>query len=976
MSLLVTAMRAALAACLIMCVLAAAANAQGAGSPTGLKEVQIEPKAFLVGEPIPSWVEAVTVPETTEKLPVVARLFDTQYLLGTVPSVYVRRVVTINDAASLTQAGQLLISFVPEYHMVRLHAVRVLRGGEVLDRTASAAIRFFQRETGLEQGIYVGEVTASILVNDLRVGDTLELAYTREGQNPVFGGKFIDASGWDSGLPSLHRRVTVTTPEHRRIAWKVIGGQQPKPLTPIETVDAGMRRLLFEERSLAQVQPEPFTPPDHYPYRWLQFSEFTSWDDVVTWAERLFQPESSEALDDQLRDLVRSLSEKTTDEDRVIAALEFVQAQIRYFSVSLGESSHRPAPPSKVMLRRYGDCKDKSLLLITLLRALGIESRPVLLALGRRRGLDMALPSPQLFDHVIVQVKLGGENYYLDPTRLGQHGSLRRMGQAHAHAQMLPVAPGSHRLLTIPELKGRDAKGGELRSEVVESATLPDFTGDAELRVRHTWRGIGAESIRVMRQHVPSEQLWKSFEGAIEQRYPGAKAVGEPSVEDDLARNALSVSFSYSVPKMATERDGNWLIRYTPTNMRGALAPPPPSTRIAPLHLPSFPYDASYTFEIKLPEAVSVVADPKATTIKNKLFSYAHTARFRGNVAKTVIEVRVIADQVPPEDLKTYADDVRAIDNARVGLIVVPKTALKSAAAAKRDFAAVLKERLRDTVAKTTQAIKSGRLGAADLASAYCMRSSAHADVGSIPEALADAREAVKHAPSVEALHCSGYAHFKAGEFESSIADFSKAIALGAGERTFHQRGISRFYAGALEAALEDFAKASGTSDNEAQVYSDLWLAWTYQRLGKTLPDDLVKRGAVQANRGWPRPALAVLTGNMASGDLIRLIERKIGDEARMTSSEGYFYLGQHFLARGETAKAREFFHKVRQANVLIYTEHTAAEFELSKLPADAATPRDAPSRRPASRRTKPANAGVKKASPDEPDWRNEALAR
>jgi lipoprotein NlpI len=980
MRLLAMVLRAALAACALVCVLSAAAMAQGAGDQPRLKEVQVESKAFLVGEPTPAWVETAAIPEgAADKYPVVGRLIDTQYRVDTVPSIYVRRVITINDAASLTQAGQLLIPFVPEYNLVRLHAVRVLRGTEVLDRTASAAIRFFQRETGLEQGVYVGEITASILVSDLRVGDTLELAYTREGQNPVFGGKFIDALAWDYGYPSLYRRVIVNSPADRRIAWKMLGGQPSRALTPAETADAGMRRLLFEERALAQVQPEPMTPPDYYPYRWLQFSEFTGWDDVVVWAEGLFRTGDGDVLDEELREIVRSLRAKATDEERVVAALEFVQAQIRYFSVSLGESSHRPALPAVTMQRRYGDCKDKSLLLIALLRALGIESRPVLVSLGRRRGLDAALPSPHLFDHVIVQVKLGGEIHYLDPTRLGQHGPLQRMGQVHAHAQVLPVAPGIRRLVTVPEPSTR-----ELRSEIVESATLADFAGDAELQLRQTWRGVGAESIRLMHQHMPREQMSKSFEGLMEQRYPGARRVGEPSIEDDRAKNTLTLSMTFTIPKMATERDGNWFIRYLPTNLRGALAPPPSSARTAPLLLGAFPYSASYTFEIKLPDKVSVVTDPTATAIKNKVFSYTQAAHFRGNSAKAVIELRVTAAQVAPEDLKQYADDVRTMDNTRIGLIVVPKAAIKSVAAAKRDFAAVLRERVQDVVAKTTQAVKSGKLGGADLANAYCMRSGAHADLGSVSEALADAGEAVKLAPqSVDVLYCRGYAYFGAGDFDKSVADFSKAILLGAGEKAFHQRGVSRFYAGALEAAAEDFVKASETSDKEAQVFADLWLAWTYQRLGKALPDDLVKRAAAQANGPWPRPALAVLTGSMAPGDLVRLIERKSGDEGKMVASEGYFYLGQHFLARGEAAKARELFQKARQANVFIYTEHKAAEFELRKLPepAGAAAPEgEAAPRKPAAKRTKPANpaaeAKTKKTGASDTDWRNGAFTR
>ncbi len=970
MTLLATAARTVLHALCAAYLIAVAgpvpAGAQGAVDPR-LKEVQVEARSFLVGDPAPAWIEPVAIPETAEKYPVVMRLIDTQYLVDRTPSVYVRRATTINDAASLTKAGQVLIAFVPEYHLVRLHTVRVLRGAEVLDRTASASIRFFQRETGLEQGVYSGEVTAAVLVSDLRVGDTLEVAYTREGQNPVFGSKFIDFAAWDHGYPSLHRRVAVTAPADRPIAWKVLGGRQSKPLAPIESTQAGMRRLVFEERSISSVQPEPFTPPEHNPYRYLQFSEFPAWEDVVAWAEGLFQSQDDPA-DDELRELVGRLRGKATDAERVAAALEFVQAEIRYFSVSLGESSHRPAAPGAVLKRRYGDCKDKSLLLIALLRALGIESRPVLLAINYQRGLDAALPSPSLFNHVIVQVKLGGQLHYLDPTRLGQHGALQRMGQAHAHAQVLPIGPGARRLVTVPEPESR-----ELRSEVIETATLPSFTGDGGIRVLQTWRGVGAENVRVMHQHVPREQIWKSFDSAMEQRYPGAKPVGEPSVSDDRENNTLSVSMTYSIPKMAIERDGNWFIRYAPTNLRGVLAPPQSATRTSPLLLPSFPYSAAYTFEIKLPDTVSAIADPRATTIRNKHFTYSQSAHFRGNLSKTSIELRVTADQVGLKDLAKYAEDVQAIDAARAGLIVIPKAAIKSAKAAKKDFSVLLRERVQETVTKTTQAIKSGKLGAADLSNAYCLRSGAHANLGSITEALADANEAIKLTPqSPSTLHCSGYAHFAAGDFDKSVADYSKGITLGANEESVQQRGVARFYAGQLEAAAEDFAKAGENSDKAAQPYRDLWLAWTLLRLGKALPDDLIKRAAAQPRGPWPRPALAVFSGDLEAGEVVKLIERKTGDEGRMAASEGYFYLGQYLLARGETARAREFFQKARQMNVLIYVEHKAAEFELRKLPAPAEAAAPA-----APKRAKPAaETKTQKATPGEADWRNGIFAR
>ena len=67
---------------------------------------------------------------------------------------------------------------------------------------------------------------------------------------------------------------------------------------------------------------------------------------------------------------------------------------------------------------------------------------------------------------------------------------------------------------------------------------------------------------------------------------------------------------------------------------------------------------------------------------------------------------------------------------------------------------------------------------------------------------------------------------------------------------------------------------------------------------------------------------------------MLKLLERKSGDERTMALSEGYFYLGQYYLGRGDKAKAREYFDKTRRLNIIIYTEHVAAGFELRQLEA------------------------------------------
>src|SRR5262249_5672668 len=118
----------------------------------------------------------------------------------------------------------------------------------------------------------------------------------------------------------------------------------------------------------------------------------------------------------------------------------------------------------------------------------------------------------------------------------------------------------------------------------------------------------------------------------------------------------------------------------------------------------------------------------------------------------------------------------------------------------------------------------------------------------------------------------------------------------------------------------------------DSQAYSDLWLAWTYQRLSQPLPETLLARASAAARGEWPRPALAVLAGRLSPEEMLKLLERKSGDQRRMATLEGYFYLGQFYIGRGDKAKAREFFEKTRELNIVSSMEHKAAGFELNYL--------------------------------------------
>lgn len=99
------------------------------------------------------------------------------------------------------------------------------------------------------------------------------------------------------------------------------------------------------------------------------------------------------------------------------AALKLVQQDVRYVYVGLNGGNLTPATAAETWQRRYGDCKAKTALLLALLLELGIEAQAVLVnASGGDDGLDSRLPSPRMFDHVIVRAFIEGKAYWLDGT--------------------------------------------------------------------------------------------------------------------------------------------------------------------------------------------------------------------------------------------------------------------------------------------------------------------------------------------------------------------------------------------------------------------------------------------------------------------------------------------------------------------------------------------------------------------------------
>jgi tetratricopeptide (TPR) repeat protein len=124
---------------------------------------------------------------------------------------------------------------------------------------------------------------------------------------------------------------------------------------------------------------------------------------------------------------------------------------VRYTGVEFGEAAIVPARPADVLQRKFGDCKDKSVLLVAMLRAAGLKASVALLHAGHGPDVDSELPGIDLFNHAIVYVD-GPEPLWIDAT--ANHARIGTLPSGDQGRFALIAANSTTRLVKTPEQAG------------------------------------------------------------------------------------------------------------------------------------------------------------------------------------------------------------------------------------------------------------------------------------------------------------------------------------------------------------------------------------------------------------------------------------------------------------------------------------------------------------------------------------------
>jgi hypothetical protein len=528
--------------------------------------------------PVPSWVKTVkpdgNVEVGRDDAGMVYLLSDQQENLER-SAFYYHEVREITSENGIKTGASISASFNPAFEKLIFHSIKLTRAGTVFNRLDRSQIKLFQKEQDPEQLVYDSSWTAKITLDDLRVGDVIEFAFSEEGANPLRRGKYSKIYLAQVGRFMARNVLRLVYRASRTLAFRTENGARQPALMTVN----GMTELWYEDHNVPGRTIEDDVPDDYEPRQFLDISDFRSWTELANWAMPLFEIER--ARSPEFNAEIQKLRGFTDPEERVVRALQFVQDEIRYVKFATRLDARPRTAPDEILRRRFANYWDKALLLVALLRGSDVDAAPALVSGSFRGKVRKLLPSTDTLDHVLVQVRLPQGTYWLNPVGSGQRGPLSQI-YVRPYGYALVLRPGTSDLTPF-----EPPPGSFPVKTIVENYRVPPPDKIAELEVISEYRGLAADRTRTFFRENTREEIQKRYLEFYTRTFPDAKAQGPPWYEELPGENACRITEWYVIPRIwqLNDEKERYILSVQPAEIYTALGSTVSPQRADPLRL-------------------------------------------------------------------------------------------------------------------------------------------------------------------------------------------------------------------------------------------------------------------------------------------------------------------------------------------------------------------------------------------------------
>jgi hypothetical protein len=280
-----------------------------------------------------------------------------------------------------------------------------------------------------------------------------------------------------------------------------------------------MQEFIYSGGPHRAVKYEILMPPPVLQLPRIAFSTLESYDEFGKWYWSAIEQKIESNKDMMM--VVAALTYKSQDKFKQVCDIcNFVRKQIRYVALEFHETAYIPTLASEVFECKYGDCKDKSALLISLLKIIDVDAYFVLISSLDRGHEIIDIPVFDQFSHAIVYIP--EYDMWVDPTSL-----FTKTGELLFRYQNRKAFVISN---SIHEWRNTPIGRSDQNKIDYKIAIDIDNEGNAEIVMREVYTGLMANLLRVTYHALPKNLRETTFKSGYAAWFP----------------NVIDVSFKFS----------------------------------------------------------------------------------------------------------------------------------------------------------------------------------------------------------------------------------------------------------------------------------------------------------------------------------------------------------------------------------------------------------------------------------------------
>ena len=503
----------------------------------------------------------------------------------------------------------------------------------------------------------------SVAFPGVEVGDSAEMTVETHSK-PLIQGHYNDFTVFQSMEPVLRKEVTIEGPASKPLRHVIRDGklefsrQKKGDRVVYRWRAANMPKI---EQELAMGSAADFATR-------VLASTFKDWQELSRYGDSLNagKVDTNETIKAKVAELTKDCA---TKEDKILAIFRYVSQKIRYMGSSMDLGAFiEPHQATYTFEKQYGVCRDKSILMMAMLKEIGVPAYDALINLSRSTDPEIPLI---YFEHAICGVVMDdGKIVYMDPT-LELSSSF---GETYVGGRSVLLLDGKGKdLISVPPIPAA-ANLGAIHGE---TQVLPD--GSIQGKVRISGKGFYDYVLRTVAKQVPAFQFPMVFQQLgqllastikVENVKPGSLA--------DLAK-PYEITFDYKARDYAVDVGRLVMVKIPFSSQAFDIISVgifqllgDKQERKYPIFLFA-PRGCRQEETITFPAGYSVKAVPDPVSIREGPVSLTLTADRKGNEVLFTSDFRIEVSSLDPQGYQALRKVVKGLRRFQKSMVILEK---------------------------------------------------------------------------------------------------------------------------------------------------------------------------------------------------------------------------------------------------------------------------------------------------------------